>query len=312
TKIDTKHVSSNKEAHLDYSDCTVSRPFTDYHLHLFHTSQRDRSLHLLWSHGVGTCYEGGQREGFHKPILVKKKKRIGVVRAGKAIYKKGGYGKLLGIGVESEKDIRLQLKTLCSSGIEYLKVINSGVYDPRNNRITKGGFTPKELRLIVSLARQRGLRVFAHANGKDNIMNAVHAGVDAIVHGFGTDIEVLEEMVKKRVSLIPTLHALQALDGVYKSEQERKNLQKFYERHFETVSLAIKNGVKILPGSDSGPGFLPHGSSFIKELKCLEEAGMKKEEILFAATGSPPQIGEPADLIFLNGLEVVHRVTFKP
>lgn len=291
---------------IDFSDFTIAPLFCDYHLHF---SEKSCSLarnidQQLLSHGIGTVYEGGDKGAFGLTL----RDRLNCVPAlrtsGYALHKTGGYGNVIGRGVGNPSEAFAAIDELTALNIDYLKLINSGLYEPDSDRISAGGFQPEELREIVAYTLDKGLDVYCHANGDRAVREAVDAGVTAIIHGLGISNEMLAAMAEKRISFIPTVFAFKSLAKIAATETGRNNCERQAEQHLSKVKKARDLGVSVLPGSDSGPAFLPYGSSFIEELRMFDRAGIPLEDVIRSAANSTLQAGSPANFIVLDGLNV--------
>ncbi|MEK6672789.1 MAG: amidohydrolase family protein [Nitrospirota bacterium] len=230
--------------------------------------------------------------------------RVKVKTSGYAIYKKGGYGRFIGMTADDAREAFKTIEQLKGLSVDYIKVINSGVFMPESGLISNGGFTREEIREIISYATDSGFPVFCHANGDVAIRDAVEAGASSIVHGFCVSEDTLALMKDKRASLIPTLNALSSLSLNSVSSEARKNIDIMTERHLSAMSRAKDLGVCLFSGSDSGALFLPYGTSYLKELLFFEKAGLSIKQILSASVTGELQEGLRADFIILNGLNV--------
>ncbi|GBD99897.1 hypothetical protein BMS3Abin07_01944 [bacterium BMS3Abin07] len=298
---------------LDLSSKTITPPFHDYHLHF---SGRNSSGHIeaetdLMKHGIFSVDEGGDSRGYGLEMERRLKSPFRVKACGYAIYRKGGYGKYIGRGVSDVHEAKGLIDELISKGAGYIKVINSGVFDPASGRITKGGFERDVLEKITGYANKKGLDVTCHANGDDRIRDAVLAGASSVVHGFSVSGETLHMMRERGVSFVPTVNALNSLKKVAKTQNEKYIIDIAVDAHLNAIKEASDAGVRVLPGSDAGPPFLPYGSSFIEELEFFRKAGMSPEQILAAAVTDLSLQGQRAVFIVLDGSRVEHVYVWK-
>jgi imidazolonepropionase-like amidohydrolase len=155
----------------------------------------------------------------------------------------------------------------------------------------KPQFNTEELRLIVRLARQQGLRTLVHCSGIDGLETAVAAGVDSIEHGFFMTRGVLEGMAEKEIAWVPTFSPVhfqwQSPEIAGWNEQTVANLRRILDSHFEHVALAAELGVPLIAGSDAGSHGVRHGQALIDELDFFARAGLPMADILRAATSVP-------------------------
>lgn len=291
---------------LDLSRYTICAPFCDYHLHFRDDSPEAARLMAgaLRSHGVLSVHEGGSRSmrGFQMQEFMKGS--IDVHVAGCALFRRGTYGTPLGTEVASVEEGKEAISRLHDRGVSYIKLINSGILDPRSGEISDGGFREQDLSGMIAHARARGLPVFCHANGDPAIRAAVNAGASAIIHGFSVSEETLILMKERSVSLIPTVLALSSLSALCRSPEERRRLSSLVSIHMEAVRKAWQTGVRLLVGTDAGAARLPYGTSYAGELLLFAQSGIPPEEILRASVTGPLYEGSRATFLALDGLSV--------
>ncbi|MBI5847881.1 MAG: amidohydrolase family protein [Nitrospirae bacterium] len=294
----------------DFGQCIIAPLFCDYHLHFSRESagQPEDAGKQLLRHGIGRAFEGGDKACHGLAVRDMRKGRPEIRSAGYAIFKKGGYGTAIGRGVDGVEEAFMMIDELHDLSVDYIKVIHSGLYEPDSGQISAGGFEAAELMRIVDYARGKGLDVYCHANGEKAVKEAVDAGVAAIVHGLYTSDEAFAEMAEKNVAFIPTVHAFQCLHAIAKTDAARKNIDKTVDAHLSAVSRAFNHRVRLLPGSDSGPKFIPYGSAYIEELRLFLRAGIPFEEVIRSSAASVLTEGVPADFVLLDGLSVAHVV----
>ncbi len=264
-------------------------PFFDRHIHFLIEGSKpkaheidDRIIAPMLKRGILSFYDMGGK-GEHG--LVIKSYCRHMKTAGAALYKKGGYGSFLGIGIDNKADISRAILNNAGKGVDFIKVINSGIVsaDP-SQAVSSGGFSREEMRMIVEEAAERGLRVFCHCNGEQSILDALVSGVSSIEHGFFITEECLQIMASQDTSWTPTIFALKAFRDTISDIEARRYLDSVIDKHLESVYRAHRLGIKIGAGSDSGAKGVRHGESFFEELKLLLKAGLSKEEVLRAGT----------------------------
>jgi len=295
---------------VDFGHLVSTPLFCDYHLHFMPNAENSvdsKGLQLQYS-GIGRAFEGGDRECYGLSVRNTLGQRPEIRSAGFAIFRKGGYGKAIGQGVDSVKDARGKISELLSLSVDYIKIINSGVYEPESDQISTGGFEDADLLRIVDYAREKGLDVYCHANGEEAVRAAVRAGVSVIIHGLYACDETFAEMAEKGVAFIPTLRAFQSLLAIAKTGVARRNVEKTVSAHLSAVNRAFERKVRVLPGSDSGPRFIPYGSAYLEELRLFLKAGIPFENVIRSAAASTLSEGAPADFVLLDDLSVKHVV----
>lgn len=294
----------------DFRSLTLSPCFCDYHLH-FSARAKTAAESIgasLRRQGISEAYEGGDKGMAGLSVKETLRGMLRIMTSGYALYKTGGYGSALGRGIAHHADAVSAINDLLSFHVDYIKIIHSGVYNPESGQITAGGFDATELKHIVEYAKERGLKVYCHANGLKAVRQAIDAGVSAIVHGLYSDDETFAEMAEKNIAFIPTLHAFQSLLAIAKTEAARQNVEKRVDAHLSAVNRAFERKVRVLPGSDSGPDFIPYGNAYIQELRLLLRAGIPFAEVIQSAAAATLTEGAPADFVLLDGLSVQHAV----
>jgi len=173
---------------------------------------------------------------------------------------------------------------------------------------------PDEMRAVVETARMYGLKVAAHAHGKDGIKAALEAGVALIEHCTFTDAETNALFRKTGAYCVPTaLAPLAAVDQARRGERPPASLPKAEETvaaHAKNIAAAIRDGVKIAFGTDTG---VSQPKDISREFGLLVQYGMTQMQAIRAATveastllGRADRIGtiEPgkdADLVAVAG-----------
>ncbi|WP_044130469.1 amidohydrolase family protein [Rudanella lutea] len=113
--------------------------------------------------------------------------------------------------------------------------------------------SPEQMRAIVEVAHQNGLKVTAHATYDEIIRDAVQAGVDGIEHGYGISDSTLRLMAQKGTYLVPTDGSFEGYKGIVefaKSNITDDDIRSFVATTKERLVRAVKAGVKIVYGSD--------------------------------------------------------------
>jgi len=289
---------------LDFTGYMITPCFCDFHLHLFRkeSAEQDKVVRALNEYGVFTVFDGGSQDLYSLEIKDRFKNSLKIKAVGHAIHKRGSYGKYIGQGVETVREAEQLIDKLLEAGADYIKIINSGIYNPDNNKISQGGFSLNDLRAIVKYAKSGGLDVACHANGEQAVEDAVNSGVSYLIHGLKASDKSLTIMAEKGTAFIPTINAFASLKNISKESQD--NIDRAVDGHIQTVSRAYDKGVKVLPGSDAGPDFIPYGLSFHEELLMFQKAGIDDVDILSSAITGQLERGAQADFLVMDGLDI--------
>ena len=217
--------------------------------------------------------------------------------------------------VDGPDAMRLRVRELIRAGADVIKVFTTGgVLSPRDDP-RHAHFSDAELAVLVEEATRAGRYVMSHAQGAPGIKAAVRAGIRSIEHGIYLDDEAIEMMLRSGTWLVPTLAAargvLEAADaGANLLEAQIRKARAVVEVHQDAFRRAVKAGVKIAMGTDSG--VTAHGSN-LKELVLMEAGGMTPLDVLLATTRSAAELmgladeagsvetGKRADLVVVDG-----------
>jgi imidazolonepropionase-like amidohydrolase len=258
--------------------------FVDTHIHL----EDARGLETARTAGIAAVRDAGTKKGAGLKTGTALRSGPAIVSAGWALYKKGGYGSLFGVPVETREEVRSEIIKLKRAGAGIIKIMASGMVSLKKpGTITRGGFHPEELRFIVDEAAAAGLGVMAHANGAAAITAATESGVRSVEHGFFMTGRTLEAMAKHGTYWTPTVGALaRAADSATISKEMRTYVSALIVSQLEMIGRAHEIGVPLAVGTDC---VLPHPEYrkiYDVELFYFERAGLSPEDVLHIACES--------------------------
>jgi imidazolonepropionase-like amidohydrolase len=198
---------------------------------------------------------------------------------------------------------------------------------------TPWGATPRlDLEALAAVVAV-GLPVWAHVDEDEDVIDAVEQGVSVLAHpAFAAPMgeEALAAAARAR-GLTSTLSAFTnparlaeleaahpAIEDSWRGSDPEQIAPGFAEESAEWAAQARANlqtlraaGARVLPGSDAGYYFVPHGTGLHDELEAMVELGWSPLEALGAATadarevlgaeGGRVEAGAPADLVLLEG-----------
>jgi imidazolonepropionase-like amidohydrolase len=158
-------------------------------------------------------------------------------------------------------------------------------------------FTEEEVRAVVTIARDYGFKVAAHAHGAEGVKRAIRGGVDSIEHGTFMDDEAIRLMKEHGTHYVPTLSAgrwvaERATEPDFFPALVRPKAASIGPVAQGTFAKAYKAGVKIMFGTDTGVS--AHGDN-AREFRYMVEGGMPALEALKAATIVPARFMDVAD-----------------
>lgn len=214
--------------------------------------------------------------------------------------------------------IREQIK----HDVDHIKLnLSGGIMGPRWDRHTESFMLPEEIEAAFALCKQRNFPVMAHATNPDAVKMAVKMGARSVEHGYITDDECIEGLVKTGIWYVPTLSISQLSPNLASTKHEiayaaKKQLShELINRaddaaaeHRHSFQKALSAGVKMALGSDISP----MRESALLELGLWVKCGATTWQALQAATKNSAElcgvgeqlgtveVGKIADLVVLS------------
>jgi imidazolonepropionase-like amidohydrolase len=179
------------------------------------------------------------------------------------------------------------VRKIIRDGAEVVKVYASTDY-PRCGKV-RIQLTVDELKVIVAEAHKAGIRVAAHASGREAIENVLEAGVDSIEHGMGLTEELASSIKKSGAYYVPTLIGyLPMIEGKTPWTPDEEG-RAFIKEHLTTdMKLAKRFGLPVVVGSDRvGATVAPHGTNYKEIVEISKHLG--NEEAMISATSRAAQ-----------------------
>jgi imidazolonepropionase-like amidohydrolase len=215
---------------------------------------------------------------------------------------RGDPGPVQGV-VNSVSDAKKAVRQRYKEGADLIKITATGGILSQAASGQNAQFTEEELAAIISIAKDYGFKVAAHAHGKEGMERAIRAGIDSIEHGTYMDKDTMKLMKRYGTTYVPTISAgkfvaeKSEIDG-YFSELVRPKAAAIGPLIQSTFAQAYKAGVKIAFGTDCG--VCPHGDN-AKEFVYMVEAGMPEMEAIQSATQAAAiLLGKENDLGTIN------------
>jgi imidazolonepropionase-like amidohydrolase len=185
-------------------------------------------------------------------------------------------------------DVRKMTRTCLAEEVDWIKTCTTGgMAGSSLNQPGYRNYTLEELEAIVDEAHSMEVRVASHSEGIVGCRNAVEAGIDTIEHASEVDNEIIETMLQKNLSIIPTIapgHYREDILGL-PSAYLPKQLggRPFNDVHLESQIKSHQAGVNIAFGTDCGYVFPPGANAYELTLY-VKMIGMTPEEAILTAT----------------------------
>jgi imidazolonepropionase-like amidohydrolase len=241
-----------------------------------------------------------------------------LVVPGRAICMTGGHGWNYGNHEADGADgVRKAVREELKAGADWIKLMATGGAGSPTERIEDNQMTLEELKAGVEEAHKKGTFAFAHVSCAEGARNCIAAGVDSIEHGIFLEEDIVREMKKKDIFLVPTLAVYRRLvERGEKGEVPDYMYQKAVQvvaRHAQSFRMALAAGVKIAAGTDSGQYWFPMGESLLQELEMMNQEGMAPMDVLMSATSRAAEclrlsekvgtleVGKLADVLIVDG-----------
>jgi imidazolonepropionase-like amidohydrolase len=167
-------------------------------------------------------------------------------------------------------------------GADLIKIMPSGGVLSTGDNPHLQLMTNEEIKAAIDAAHALGMKVAAHAQGKQAIDNTLRLGVDSIEHGTYADEQSFALFKEHGAYLVPTIVvAMATFDRANAGDTSAEVAAKVREAvqfKDKMVAAAYKAGVKIAFGTDVGPG------ADLREFGLLKKDGMTNMDVILSAT----------------------------
>jgi imidazolonepropionase-like amidohydrolase len=231
-----------------------------------------------------------------------------LIRAGRHIARPHRYIRDLGVEVEPE-DLVAEVERQAARGDGWVKLV--GDWIDRSTGDLGPVWPDNALHDAVARAHDLGVRVAVHVFGEDALPALIAAGVDSIEHGTGLTEELLDEVVRRGLAVVPTLINIDnfpsiAATGEAKFPIYAAHMRALHATSRQRIRLAWEAGIPIYTGTDAG-GSMYHGL-LREEIRELVGAGIPGAEVIAQASwrarewlGLPGLVeGAPGDLVVFD------------
>ncbi|GAB3668513.1 amidohydrolase family protein [Nocardioides korecus] len=207
-----------------------------------------------------------------------------LVRAGRHIARTKRYIRNYAHEVEPE-ELAAYVAREAQRGDGWVKLV--GDWISRESGDLAPSFPPEAFAEAIRVAHEHGARVTAHCFGSEVLAGLLDAGIDCLEHGTGLTTDLVEQMARDGVALVPTVMQLDkfpayAEAGAARFPDYSATMTDLHARRVETIMSAHEAGVALYAGSDGG-GVARHGN-LSGEVLALAGIGLTPEQALGAAS----------------------------
>ncbi|HKU14949.1 MAG TPA: amidohydrolase family protein [Steroidobacteraceae bacterium] len=211
--------------------------------------------------------------------------------------------------IDSADEARKAVRINKLAGADIIKIHPSGGAGSVSDDPARQLMTNDEMKSVIDTAHSLGMKVAAHAMGKDAIDNFIRLGGDTVEHGSYGDAGSYKLYKEHGAYLVPTLgRAQRGADRVTRHPGSMDPIQlakrqPLHKAHFTNFTNAYKAGVKIAFGTDLDPSIEALDEDMKKwrniaiEFTLMVQYGMTPMDSIIAATGTAAEaLGDSDDV----------------
>lgn len=218
-----------------------------------------------------------------------------IYSAGKGISTTGGHGHGFGVLVADGPDeFRKAVRQEFTAGANHIKIFITGGIAQPSETFDESQMTFEEVKAAVEAAQAKNSYVCAHSGSPIPIQQAVRAGVKCFEHGYHMDSKTVRAMREAGCYLVPTLVVTRSPTWMKEHGFEDWTIKKALGAgadHLDSIKAAVREGVKIVNGTDLPPGDKEDGIAIVvKEMEYLIHAGLSNLGAIQASTIHPAEL----------------------
>ena len=220
-----------------------------------------------------------------------------LIRAGRHIARTKRYIRNYAHEVEPD-ELTTYVVQEAQRGDGWVKLV--GDWISRDDGDLMPSFPAETFAAAIAMAHEHGARVTAHCFGEAVLPGLIDAGIDCIEHGTGLSQDLIDAMVEKGISLVPTVMQIDKFPQYAEAAGSKfpaysAHMTDLHARRRDTIMAAYEAGVALFAGSDGG-GVSRHGN-LAGEIVAMVDLGLPAHYALGAASWRARQwLGWNADL----------------
>lgn len=187
-----------------------------------------------------------------------------------AIFREGHYGRVVGRPFSNLREYARLVAEVSLEGGDFVKIMTSGIMTFETpDGLSEEGLSGEDVREMVHIAHESGLRVMSHTNGSRGVILAAEAGVDSLEHGNFQNEESLEALAESGTVWVPTCVTVRNLigDGRFSDTV----LKEIWEGLAGNIRRGRELGIPIALGSDAGAYRVLHGKGIRDEYQAFRD-----------------------------------------
>lgn len=218
-----------------------------------------------------------------------------LARAGQHVAPPKRYLRDIGVEVEAA-EVPAAVTAQARAGNGWVKLV--GDWIERESGDLALAWDAATMAAAVDAAHAAGARISVHTFCESAVDVMVRAGVDSVEHGTGLSVDLLDEMARRGVALVPTMINIATFGNIAARAQDKfpgyaKHMLALRDGFPDVVRAAYEAGVPIYVGTDAGGG-IAHGLAAEEMLLLHESTGMPAVDVLRAASwGARQWLGFP-------------------
>jgi imidazolonepropionase-like amidohydrolase len=199
-------------------------------------------------------------------------------------YPENVWGPQISASVQGRYQSQDKVKKLIGMGVDIIKLGMEHELGPC--------LSETEVSAIVTAAHAQSKRVTAHITNEEDFEVCVKSGVDEVAHVPARPVsdDLWKEAVKKKIMIVPTLHAHAGWAEEWKRRAEhpfgqycQHGFRAGHHQCQKNLERFLNLGGRVAYGTDAGNPHMPFGVS-VKEWKDLQSTGLTPFQCLKMAT----------------------------
>lgn len=240
-----------------------------------------------------------------------------VYSAGQWLNVTGGHGDCYGCPADDAQGFTQAARALQHAGADFFKVMaTAGALSEEGKDPDTVEVTEEELDALFGVARRSGRGVAVHSHSNAATLMAARREAVSVEHGTWLSDEAIEAMIEHGTVLVPTLTIYQTMaprhgGAPLRGEAQAELMDRVMDAKMPWLEKAVRAGVRVAAGTDSGAPATPHGS-VAHEIDVLTRAGMSNMQAIQAGTRVSGELvtggargvlaeGKAADVLIVRG-----------